>query len=293
VELGSRSLFRIGWVCIRCFLSSGRLSLGFLEVPSKSPPAAELGDVACGARGRRLNQEPFDTLAVLQLDGANRQRRCHGCNQSSESFERQVIHLDLNAATSVRAVLKTRTRWFGLHHGQEAVFSRSDSGSTASGNRRDVNLAVNTDCYRHGRHRQRRECLLADNPAEMPGAIDPETGLLAVFPNAGPGPYAGSCLERSTLTGDWFGVRSTIRDDYGIIFDISSTQFYQGVASGGLRQAFPYGGRNDYFAYVDAAKLGMWQGLSVSLHGETRYGDVRDRVRLFTEQPANSQLLRL
>src|SRR5262249_32629170 len=34
-----------------------------------------------------------------------------------------------------------------------------------------------------------------------------------------------------------------------------------------------YGGRNDYFLNVDGEKLGLWKGLSVNLHGETRYGE--------------------
>src|SRR5262249_13524889 len=109
VEIGASSPVRIGRACIRCFLSSWLLSLGLLEVPSVSPPAAELGDVACRSRGGRFNQEPLDALAVFQLDGANRQRRCHGRNESSESFERQVVDLNLNAATSDRGVHETRS----------------------------------------------------------------------------------------------------------------------------------------------------------------------------------------
>ena len=45
------------------------------------------------------------------------------------------------------------------------------------------------------------------------------------------------------------------------------------MASGGLEQAFQYGGRNDYFLNLDGEKLGLWKGLSVTLHGETRYGE--------------------
>lgn len=78
-------------------------------------------------------------------------------------------------------------------------------------------------------------------------------------------------MQRTKLTGDWLGARSCLRD-HGITLDVSTTQFYQGVTSGGLEQAFPYGGRNDYFLNVDGEKLGLWKGSFVTLHGETRYG---------------------
>jgi porin len=87
-----------------------------------------------------------------------------------------------------------------------------------------------------------------------------------------PPPFGGPILERSLLTGDWFGCRATLRD-CGITVDVSTTQFYQGVASGGLEQSFRYGGRNDYFMTLDGEKLGLWKGFSIKIHGETRYGD--------------------
>lgn len=96
-------------------------------------------------------------------------------------------------------------------------------------------------------------------------------------PVEGPGVLAlpslgGPLLERPTLTGDWFGLRTRLRDR-GITFDISSTQYYQGVAAGGLRQEFAYGGRNDYYFHLDGEKLSLWKGSHLHLHGETRYGE--------------------
>jgi porin len=87
-----------------------------------------------------------------------------------------------------------------------------------------------------------------------------------------PPPFGGPLLERPKLTGDWFGCREALRDQ-GITIDVSTTQFYQGVASGGLEQSFPYGGRNDYFMNLDGEKIGLWKGFFVNLHGETRYGE--------------------
>ena len=86
-----------------------------------------------------------------------------------------------------------------------------------------------------------------------------------------PSPFAGPLLERPKLTGDWFGTRSVLAG-HGITLDVSNTQFYQGVTSGGLEQEFRYGGRNDYFVNADGEKLGLWKGSFLTLHGETRYG---------------------
>ena len=83
------------------------------------------------------------------------------------------------------------------------------------------------------------------------------------------------CIDRTKLTGDWWGARSELIEN-GVNFDASTTQYYQGVASGGVQQGFRYGGRNDYFLNVDGEKVGLWRGLSVSLHGETRYGQTAD-----------------
>jgi porin len=84
--------------------------------------------------------------------------------------------------------------------------------------------------------------------------------------------FGGPIFERSKLTGDWFGCRSNLRD-HGLTLDVSSTQFYQGVAAGGLEQGFQYGGRNDYYVNLNSEKLGLWKGSSLTLHGETRYGE--------------------
>jgi hypothetical protein len=48
-------------------------------------------------------------------------------------------------------------------------------------------------------------------------------------PVAGTG---GTILDRSTLTGDWWGVRDTL-SAHGVAFDVILTQFYQGVTAGG------------------------------------------------------------
>ena len=87
-----------------------------------------------------------------------------------------------------------------------------------------------------------------------------------------PPPFGGPLLERTKLTGDWFCMRSHLRDS-GVTLDINTTQYYQGVTTGGLDQAFRYGGRNDYFVNLDGEKLGFSKGSFAILHGETRYGE--------------------
>jgi porin len=69
-----------------------------------------------------------------------------------------------------------------------------------------------------------------------------------------------SLLTRQNLTGDWFGRRSTLAES-GFSFDVSTTQYFQGVASGGSEQGFEYGGRNDYFLHVDGEKAGLWRSI--------------------------------
>lgn len=95
------------------------------------------------------------------------------------------------------------------------------------------------------------------------------TGLAQLPPAL---PFDGPLLERSKLTGDWFGTRAELTEE-GVTLDVSNTQYYQGVTSGGLEQSFQYSGRNDYFLNLNGEKVGLWKGLFVTLHGETRYGE--------------------
>jgi porin len=94
--------------------------------------------------------------------------------------------------------------------------------------------------------------------------------------------FGGFWLTRPKLTGDWFGLRTDLRD-HGVTLDVSSTQFYQGLTTGGfpqeirlfagaLQNQFQYGGRADYLLNIDGQKAGLWQGLAIDLHGETLYG---------------------
>ncbi len=61
--------------------------------------------------------------------------------------------------------------------------------------------------------------------------------------------------------------------EQGVTYGFVPTQFYQGVASGGNEQEFDYGGKVDQFLILDSGKLGLWQGMTMTMHAETRFGE--------------------
>jgi porin len=81
-------------------------------------------------------------------------------------------------------------------------------------------------------------------------------------------PYSGDIWHRSTLTGDWGGVRNDLAAK-GITFDMSLTQVGQGVVDGGKDEGWKYGGRGNLTINVDTQKLGLWPGgfLTVEVEG--------------------------
>jgi len=72
-------------------------------------------------------------------------------------------------------------------------------------------------------------------------------------------PYSGDLWHRSTLTGDWFGLRNDLAAK-GLTFDMRLTQVYQGIVSGGKDEAWKYGGRGELTFNLDTHKLGLWPG---------------------------------
>ena len=82
------------------------------------------------------------------------------------------------------------------------------------------------------------------------------------------GPYSGNFWTRSTLTGDWGGLRNNLAAK-GITFDMTLTQAYQGVVEGGIKETWRYGGRGNLTINVDTQKLGLWPGgfLMVEVEG--------------------------
>jgi len=74
-----------------------------------------------------------------------------------------------------------------------------------------------------------------------------------------PTPYSGDIWSRSTLTGDWGGLRNKLAAK-GVTLDMSITQVGQGVVGGGKNGAWEYGGRGDLILDLDSGKLGLWPG---------------------------------
>jgi len=81
-------------------------------------------------------------------------------------------------------------------------------------------------------------------------------------------PYAGDFLSRSTLTGDWGGVRDDLAAK-GVTFDVNVIQTEQGVVGGGKNSSWEYGGRGDLTLLMDTGKMGLWPGgfLTAELEG--------------------------
>jgi len=101
---------------------------------------------------------------------------------------------------------------------------------------------------------------------------------------------ATSLRDRAQLTGDWHGARTRLAQR-GIILDFQTTQFYQGVTSGGpadARGEWEYGGVGDAYITIVGDKFG-WKGFVFSIHTETRFGNsINSAVGL---APPNFRLL--
>jgi porin len=68
-------------------------------------------------------------------------------------------------------------------------------------------------------------------------------------------PYSGDIWTRSTLTGDWWGLRNDLAAK-GVTLDMNITQVGQGVVNGGKSGQWQYGGRGDIILNLDSQKLG-------------------------------------
>jgi porin len=80
-----------------------------------------------------------------------------------------------------------------------------------------------------------------------------------------------SIWTRSTLGGDWGGLRPQL-NDHGVSFRIELTQFGSGMTGGEGSKSWEYGGKGDVYLTVDGAKAGLWDGLFIGVRGEQNYG---------------------
>ncbi len=86
-----------------------------------------------------------------------------------------------------------------------------------------------------------------------------------------PAPYSGDFLSRSTMTGDWGGVRNLLLSK-GVTLDMTLTQTEQGVVDGGKSSSWEYGGRSQLTLKVDTGKLGLWPGGFLTMEAEGNFG---------------------
>jgi len=84
--------------------------------------------------------------------------------------------------------------------------------------------------------------------------------------------YSGNWLNRSTLTGDWEGMRNDLVRK-GITLDLKFTQVLQGVVNGGKDSSWESGGRGNLLFSVDTQKLGLWPGGFLTIEVEGNYGE--------------------
>jgi porin len=83
-------------------------------------------------------------------------------------------------------------------------------------------------------------------------------------------PYSGSLWDRSTLTGDWGGMRNDFAAK-GVTVDATLTQVWQKVVEGGTDKSGTYGGRYNATMNMDFQKAGLWPGAFLMVEVEGRY----------------------
>ncbi|HXQ71191.1 MAG TPA: carbohydrate porin [Pyrinomonadaceae bacterium] len=73
------------------------------------------------------------------------------------------------------------------------------------------------------------------------------------------------------LTGDWGGTRSRWKEK-GIELEFKLSNFFQGVASGGLEEGSEYTGKFEYTMKFDLGKVAGWKYWSSEIKAEARWG---------------------
>jgi hypothetical protein len=84
--------------------------------------------------------------------------------------------------------------------------------------------------------------------------------------------YSGDLWSRSTLTGNWGGVRESLAAK-GISTDLSFATVLQGVAYGGANTAAKVGTSMDLGLHLDFMRMGLIPGGLLSLRAEGDFGD--------------------
>ena len=74
---------------------------------------------------------------------------------------------------------------------------------------------------------------------------------------------SGSKSPSETLTGDWGGLRTALKERNGLEFTITDINELFGVLSGGLKRAPSYQGRTEFTVDADLEKLG-WRNATAT-----------------------------
>lgn len=108
-------------------------------------------------------------------------------------------------------------------------------------------------------------------PITAPAPTSQPTSMPSVLPSVPT--YGGDLWKREYLTGDWWGARQTLADN-GVLFNFDVTQVFQHNAHGGksTHNGVRYSGSADYWLKLDTARMKLWPGGLIVLHGETQFG---------------------
>ena len=108
--------------------------------------------------------------------------------------------------------------------------------------------------------------------AAADGETTPMISITEVQPILEPvNDYTGTFTERTTLTGDWGGLRQDMLDS-GFAVNASLTQAFRVVASGGEKSGdTAYNALVDYGLTLDTAKLGLWPGGFIAVNAQSAF----------------------
>lgn len=100
--------------------------------------------------------------------------------------------------------------------------------------------------------------------------------------------YTGPLLERSTLSGDWNGVRQNLAEN-GFQADLKVVTTYQNMFDGGIDRDDGFVSTQDLHIQLDTGKADLWAGGLLKLRVKSRFGDALEDVGAFS--PSNTDAL--
>lgn len=112
----------------------------------------------------------------------------------------------------------------------------------------------------------------ASPSASTPDKVNKEAQTTQNAPPAKPAPTPEPDFWHwEEMTDDWGGDRKWLKER-GVELEFRLTQFYQGVASGGIRRGSEYNGKFQTVFKFDLGKLAGWKFWSAEIRTETRFG---------------------